>query len=355
MKKFLSVLLCLAMLFSFAACGEEPEPAELPTYSQGLNSDGFYDLKASDYITLPDLKNIEIPEEERVANKDTVQAQIDSLLSSYATKEHITDRAVKDGDGVNIDYSGSIDGVKFDGGTATGQSVIAGGTNFIDDFLDQIIDHMPGDTFDVNVTFPDPYQNNQDLAGKDAVFEVTINYIEETKTPTFTDEFVAENFKVAYGFETTTDVKDFISETVVENQITQWISNYLFDNSTCSEVPEAVIEHQKLCTKANFEDQAAYYQTDVTTLLSIMGYSDLDQMIEDNLESIEDMGKSALIYQAVAEQEKLNVTDSDLSAYFLTATGSADYSSSEEHYGLPYLKLMVLNYKVVDYVTEKAK
>ncbi|MFQ9679769.1 MAG: FKBP-type peptidyl-prolyl cis-trans isomerase [Ruthenibacterium lactatiformans] len=80
---------------------------------------------------------------------------------------------------------------KFDGGTASSQSVQAGSAQFIDDFLTQIIGHTPGETFDVEVTFPDPYENNPDLAGKDAVFEVTINYIEgEDVTPEFSDDFV---------------------------------------------------------------------------------------------------------------------------------------------------------------------
>ena len=99
---------------------------------------------------------------------------------------------------MNIDYSGSIDGEKFDGGTASSQSVQAGSAQFIDDFLTQIIGHTPGETFDVEVTFPDPYENNPDLAGKDAVFEVTINYIEgEDVTPEFSDDFVKENLTAA--------------------------------------------------------------------------------------------------------------------------------------------------------------
>lgn len=355
MKKFLSILLVCVMLLGITACGKEPEPATLPSYSQGLNSEGFYDLTASDYVTLPEIEGIEVPAEQRIANPVTLQNQIDSILSSYATTNQIKDRAVKDGDAVNIDYSGSIDGVKFDGGTATGQSVIAGGSNFIDDFLDQIIDHKPGETFNVYVTFPDPYQNNPDLAGKDSVFEVKINYIEEKVNPELTDEFVAKNFKSSLGFKTVKDLSNYISDTIVENQVTQWVTNYLFDNATCTDIPEVVIEHQKECTKANFEDQAVYYQTDANTLLQIMGYTDMDQMLNDNIDSIKDMGKNVLIIQAIAEKNNLKISNSDLADYFEKVAGTSDYSSSEEHYGLPYLKLMVLNFKAIDYVTSKSK
>ena len=89
----------------------------------------------------------------------------------FATTAQVTDRAVEQGDMVNIDYVGSVDGVEFDGGSTggAGTSVMAGATNYIDDFLTQIIGHMPGETIDVNVTFPEVY-HSADLAGKEAVF-----------------------------------------------------------------------------------------------------------------------------------------------------------------------------------------
>ena len=109
----------------------------------------------------------------------TVEAQEEENTAAAAETVKITDRAIEDGDKVNIDYVGSVDGVEFEGGNTNGAGteVTAGGTDYIDDFLTQIIGHMPGETFDVNVTFPDEYPNNPDLAGKDAVFVTTINYI----------------------------------------------------------------------------------------------------------------------------------------------------------------------------------
>ena len=93
---------------------------------------------------------------------------------------HITDRVVAKDDYVNIDFVGSVDGVPFDGGSTGGQGTIvqAGSTNYIDDFLDQIIGIKPGETVDVNVTFPDSY-GEASLAGKKALFVTTVNYIVE--------------------------------------------------------------------------------------------------------------------------------------------------------------------------------
>lgn len=96
--------------------------------------------------------------------------------TSYSSDSSLT---VEDGDTVNIDYVGSIDGVEFDGGNTNGQGtdLVIGSGSYIDDFEEQLIGTHPGDKVDVNVTFPDEYASNPDLAGKEAHFEVTINGI----------------------------------------------------------------------------------------------------------------------------------------------------------------------------------
>ena len=99
--------------------------------------------------------------------------------SSDTTYSMDTSLTVEDGDTVNIDYVGSVDGVEFEGGNTQGQGtdLVIGSGSYIDDFEDQLIGAHPGDQVEVTVTFPDPYQNNTDLSGKEAVFEVTVNGI----------------------------------------------------------------------------------------------------------------------------------------------------------------------------------
>ena len=116
-------------------------------------------VTALDYVTLPeDYDHIFLPADVTTATDEDIQASIDSLLAGFASYEQLTDVEVKEGDTVNIDYVGSVDGVEFDGGSTQGNgtNVVAGSTNYIDDFLTQIIGHKPGETFDVNVTFPIP-------------------------------------------------------------------------------------------------------------------------------------------------------------------------------------------------------
>lgn len=102
----------------------------------------------------------------------------DSDSAGYSTDASLT---VEDGDTVNIDYVGSVDGIEFEGGSTQGQGtdLVIGSGSYIDDFEEQLIGAHPGDEIDVYATFPDPYNNNPDLSGKEALFEVTINGIYE--------------------------------------------------------------------------------------------------------------------------------------------------------------------------------
>lgn len=108
----------------------------------------------------------------------TADNNTDNNSAGYSTDASLT---VEDGDTVNIDYVGSVDGVEFEGGSTRGQGtdLVIGSGSYIDDFEEQLIGAHPGDEVDVYATFPDPYNNNPDLSGKEALFEVTINGIYE--------------------------------------------------------------------------------------------------------------------------------------------------------------------------------
>ena len=125
-------------------------------YSDGLDENGYWSgIKALDYVTLPeDFGSIALKENDLTPTEDELQQQMDSLLNQYTSSQPVTGRAAQSGDVANIDYTGTVDGVAFTGGTATGYDLTLGSGSFIDGFEDQIIGHNVGDTFDVTVTFP---------------------------------------------------------------------------------------------------------------------------------------------------------------------------------------------------------
>ena len=168
--KVLAMLMALMLCVTLTACaGKQGNGDAAVNYSLGLTTDGRYDgINLKDYVTLGQYTGIQYDESTLTVKEEDIQKKIDSIMSSHTYKEDVTDRAVEDGDTLNIDYVGKVDGVEFEGGSTkgAGTEVTIGVTSYIDDFLEQLIGHKPGETFDINVTFPDSYPNNPDLAGK---------------------------------------------------------------------------------------------------------------------------------------------------------------------------------------------
>ena len=326
------------------------------SFSEGITNSGFWkNTKASDYVELFDYLSLPIPREVHEISDETLQAEIDSLMGLYSLEAtQVTDRAVEEGDKVNIDYVGSVDGVPFDGGSTWGEGteVTAGSAAYIDDFLTQIIGHTPGETFDVEVTFPEDY-GQEALNGKDAVFETTINYIAEY---TLTDAFVEENLYDAYGWTTVDDMERGKREELHEAAVENYVRTYLADEVVVHAMPDAIasyqeklIAYQEKAMLEYYESQAESYEMDLDTLLQIyMGVSGREELIEVNRESIVADIRRSLVAQAVAEDAGISVSHEDIDYYM------PDHETYEEYYGLPWLTQYVLVQKVLDLVIENA-
>ncbi|MBQ7171613.1 MAG: FKBP-type peptidyl-prolyl cis-trans isomerase [Clostridia bacterium] len=147
-----------------------------------LSSCGSFNYKTEDlsrYVTLGAYKNLalEVKMPDKV-DDEAVEKELKALLeTAETTKLAEDDYAAADGDTVNIDYVGKIDGEAFDGGTAEGQNLVLGSGSYIEGFEDGLIGKKKGDTATLNLTFPDPYTSNTDLSGKAVVFEVTVNSV----------------------------------------------------------------------------------------------------------------------------------------------------------------------------------
>ena len=202
MKKVLALFLALAMVFCLAGCKKDSgnndggsDSGEVSAYSQYLDDKGYFEgVTAKDHVTLGQYEGIEVPASEIAVTQAQIEAEIAELLSEHSETKEVTDRAAKLGDTVDIDYEGYMDGEQFEGGTGNNPSLELGSGSFIDGFEDGIVGHKVGDNFDLDLSFPDPYPNNPDLAGKPVTFIVTLNSITETVEPTLTDAFVTLNF-----------------------------------------------------------------------------------------------------------------------------------------------------------------
>lgn len=364
-----SVCTCLALALSLAGCGASSSSSQAASgsssavedhsdvYSAYLNDDGTLKrVDSATLVTLPQYKGISVPAEEYTITDDELNTQINSILDQYATYDQITDRAIADGDVVNIDYVGTVDGEEFSGGNTNGRGtlVTAGSDAYIDDFLTQIIGHTPGETFDVNVTFPDPYENNPDLAGKAAVFHTTINYIQGDKqVPELTDEFVSQTSALAdYG--TAQGMKDTIRTSMEDNKADNYVLQKVLDACQFSEFPADLVDQLVDVSMAQFESQASAYGLDMETARSMMGYESEDAQREAMTASAQEQLKTVVMLEAIAKAEGLTVDEDALTNYFSTNVGTSDYSAYQTYYGRGYLCQAVLLDSAMDLVTSSA-
>jgi trigger factor len=342
------------MLVSLTGCSGEKDGSSF-SYSDGIDENGFWkDITALDYVELYDYSNFTIPSETHTISDEDVQNEIDSLLADYSTSESITDRKVEDGDTVNIDYVGSVDGVEFDGGSTGGEGteVIIGETSYIDDFIEQLIGHEPGETFDINVTFPEDYGQDE-LNGKDAVFVTTINHIVKTVNPELTDAFVVENLSAEHGWNTISEMRDGISVDLQKTAIQNYIQEYLSSDVTVKSVPDSLIEYQVNAMKKYYQDSAESSGMELDEFLSsYAGVSTLDELVTSSSDENTKSAEYSLVIQAIAEDVKITVTEEDVANYFKDENGTDDYSEYEENYGMPYLKQAVISSKVMNYLLD---
>lgn len=324
-------------------------------FSYGIDKDGFWkNIKAKDNVELCDYIGIVIPKEIHEVSDEAIQGEIDSLMTNFTEENQITDREIINGDTVNIDYIGSIDGVPFEGGNTQGEGtkVTIGVTQYIDDFLEQLIGHMPGESFDIEVTFPDDY-GNEELKGKDAVFAITLNYIIESVTPEVNDSFVAENLSAAYSWNTVSEMKEYIRENLQNSALEYFIQDYLVANSTIKNLPDLIVEYQEFSMIQYYRDYANYYSMTFEEFISAsMGVSSMDELIETNLEQNKGTAGLYLILQAIAEDAKIKVKDEDAITYFSGLSQTGDYTQYETVYGMPHLKMIALQRAVLDYLKE---
>jgi len=348
----LSAVLCIAL---FAGCGGESNAAF--SYSDGLDENGFWaGVKAQDYIVDFDYNGILIPEHVHRVPEEDVQAEIEYILEYFAGSAMVTDREVAYGDLVNIDYVGSVDGVEFAGGSTggNGAEVTAGSMDYIDDFLTQIIGHMPGETINVEVRFPDTYYE-ADLQGKDALFVTTINHIVDMTVPELTDAFVEAELSFYHGWMTVAEMQEEIRMGFQRGAIEEYIRAYLSDEVEAKSIPDALVDYQVKSMQDFYQGYADMY--DITLEEFLQEYVDVSgwtELLANNQEENLRGARYSLAIQAAAEAAGIVADVDDVAAFFLEHTGTSDYAEYEEQYGMPYLMQLALQQKVIVFMIDLA-
>ena len=260
---------------------------------------------------------------------EEVEAEIARVLDRNARKVEVTDRAAQLGDIANIDFVGTVDGVKFEGGEAEKFDLTLGSGQFIPGFEDQVVGMNVGETKDVNVTFPENYQA-ENLKGKAAVFAVKLNALQGKELPELTDEFIKE----ATGSETVEEYKAKAKERLeaqakrrandaTENSILEAIAA-----NTEVEIPQAMIEREIDGLVQKFEYQLMYQG------LKLQDYLDfLKVTLADFRKNYEEQAKknvtSQLIINHIIKEEKLEATDEEVEAKVAEQAASVNKTADE--------------------------
>lgn len=268
-------------------------------------------------VTLGAYKGIEVEKQEYNVTDEMVEAEIQKEREKIASTVEVTGRAVADGDKVNLDYSGSVDGVKFDGGTAENQELTIGSGMFIPGFEEQMVGMNVGEEKDITVTFPEQY-HSEELAGKEAVFHVKVNAIEETVLPEADDEFAKDVSEFDTIAELRADKRKKLEEAAelrAKNQRENELIEKACENAAVV-IPEAMIERQmdhilndiryRLSMQGiSLEDYCKYTGTSIEDMRKEM-HEDAAKRVKSQL-VLEAIGKAEAVEAAAEEiEEKLN-------------------------------------------------
>lgn len=311
-------------------------------------------------VTLGEYKGVEVKREHTLVTEDEVNAEIEKERNKQAAEVAVDDRPVAEGDTVNLDYSGSVDGVKFAGGTAENQTLKIGSHTFIPGFEEQMVGMNIGEEKDLNVTFPTEY-HAKELAGKEAVFHVKVNGITETQLPALDDDFAKDisEFDTLDAYKA--DVRAKLEAQAAErdnNVFTNAVIGKVMENATV-EIPEAMIERQIDSMIRNFEARLAQQGLKLADFMKYTG-QDEKSFRGQYRDQAEKSVRANLVLEAIENVENFEVSDEEIDAEIEKFAKQIGQSVEELKKNLTegdreYFKADVIRDKAVKFLCDNAK
>ncbi|MDE6666948.1 MAG: trigger factor [Clostridia bacterium] len=339
---------------NFTAVGEPELSVEDMTEGKGVTLGAVVPVKPD--VKIDAYTGLKIKKYEyNVSDKD-VDAEVKKLLERNATEVEVKDRASKDGDKVNIDFSGSVNGEKFAGGTADDYDLVLGSGSFIPGFEEQVVGMKIGENKNITVKFPDDYQADN-LKGKDAVFAIKLNKIFEKQLPELTDEYV----KAHAGAESVADYKKKTQEKLLkqaenrsrdetENSIVEEISKH-----ATAEIPDAMIESEIDKMVQDFSYRLMYQGIKLEEYLKYIGQS-MQEFRAQFKSQAQPRVLQQLVVEKIIKNEKITVTDKEVDAKIAEQAKSVEKTAEEykkniDPRQLDYIKNDLLITKLFDFLT----
>lgn len=382
-KKFYAAALTLTAVILMAGCGKTNNDSSQTGESGSLGqTDGSNEIsvpqdddkeqtaaayvplkqaQVEDYVTLGDYSDLSVTVNAPEANDENSYDLLNNIYVLYVGAENggVLDRAVENGDTVVIDFEGKMDGEAFAGGTATGYDLTIGSNSFIAGFEDGLIGVMPGETVDLNLSFPDPYPPNPDFSGLPVVFTVTVQFIrpERVELQDMQDEVAAEVAMNEIGdaeIDTVEKLLAYVEEYLEEqyqNAFQDSVVTLVLERCEFKELPESMTAYYRQAYMNYYE---MIFGGDPTMYFYMYYGMDYHAWID---RSVEETVQQNLAFQVIADRENLNVDDEELREKLLERAKEVGYETVEEYVGdtdLEEWRDSLMNQKVLDFLMERA-
>ncbi len=266
-------------------------------------------------VVLGEYKGLEIEAVPTEVSDEMIDNEIDKQRHLNARRINIDDRAAEEGDKVNIDFVGKVDGVAFDGGTAEDQELELGSGSFIPGFEEGIVGHEVGEAFDIEVSFPEDY-HSKELKGKDAVFSIPLNSIAVEELPEVDDEFI----KDISEFDTVDEYKEDLKKQKAE-EVEANAKNIRMDRVLEAAAANAKVDVPDVMVKNAIDEQIRNMDNNMRSqgiqleqYLQMLGQS-LDDFKDSMRPDAEREVLKSLVLEAIVAAEKFEVSDDELEAY----------------------------------------
>lgn len=310
-------------------------------------------------VKLGKYKGVKVEKTESEVTEEEVDAEINRERENNARNIEVTDRPVKDGDMVTLDFEGFVDGVAFEGGKGENHPLTIGSGAFIPGFEEQLVGAEIGKETEVNVTFPEDYQA-EDLKGKAAVFKCTVKEIKEKELPELDDEFASEVSEFETLAEYKADVKGKLEErkakAAKEAKETEVIEAIIKDSDM--EIPEAMLETQQRQMLDEFAQRMQMQGLTMEQYFQFTGAS-YEQMFEQVKPQAEKRIQSRLVLEAIVKAENIVATDEEYEEEIRSMADAYQMEADKVKELLPeksvqQIKEDIAVRKAADFVTEQA-
>lgn len=337
--------------------GVPEEATEEETTVEIAEEDKLKNLDMTEYITLPEYDGLEVSVAEIPVTEDDIKGYINSsILTSYPVK----DRAIKSGDVARIDYVGKKDGEAFNGGSANGYDLSIGSGTFIPGFEDGLIGVKPGETVDLDITFPEEYQS-ADLAGQAVVFTVTVQAIMETAEYDTVTEDQMKAMELTYAsreemWDAAKKECEKQAAEAFENNVSGAIYEKMLEGAEFKSIPDYLIADFNNYYKKYMSSMIqAQLGTDIATYLSYTGMTQ-EQYDEQIADMSEQAVKQDMIFEAIADAEGVEITEEELQKLAEEDAAEYQYQSVDaflSSVGADRYRQNILQEKVLDKIKGK--